>query len=314
MYSSGPHHVSILSLFAVSGAIACLSHPANAQDLSNLSGMASLSGDCERLIAAGNNFSDDCNGMIMQSIYDTGRTGFTVTVGDKGVVMTFSGIEGAKPDADSQLQSLDKVILNLGIEGVPPTSTSVTGSCAYSNPYIGPMTISCQGVDESGEAYLLQFRTDGSEPKISDLSASKSPTTVDTGEFRVSGWHGARIDDDPDGGCLMTKDVNTKVMLMVYANGNETFDLNLYNKDWAFEQGQEIDADLLFDGTTFPLAGVEVRNPNVLTLLGGGEEDGFQLPFEISSELVFRMGREQITVELAGSQAATEALWSCVGG
>jgi hypothetical protein len=74
---------------------------ATAQDLSNLIGMASLSGDCERLVAAGTNFSDGCNGMIIQSIYSTGRTGFTVTVGDRGVVMTFSGMEGAKPDADS---------------------------------------------------------------------------------------------------------------------------------------------------------------------------------------------------------------------
>lgn len=288
--------------------------PTLAQDLTNLTGMASLSGDCERLVAAGNNFSDDCNGLILQSIYRTGRTGFTVTVGDKGVVMTFSGMEGAKPDADSQLQSLDKVILNLGIDGVPPTSTDVTGGCAYSNPYNGPMTISCQGVDPKGEAYLLQFRTDGSEPKITDLSdAASQDTSTKTGEFTVAGWVGAPLKDDPDGGCLMTKDVNSKVALMVYANGNEAFQLNLYNKDWNFEQAAKIDADVLFDGTTFPIGGVEVRNSNVLTLLGGGEEDGFQTPFEASSELVVRMGREQITVELAGSRAATVALWSCVG-
>jgi hypothetical protein len=300
-------------LMACVGLAALMPFGATAQDLSGLTGLGSLTGKCERLVASGSNFSEDCSGMILQSIYDTGRTGFTVTIGDKGVVMTFSGIEGAKPDPDSQLQSLDKVILNLGIEGVPPTSTEVTGSCAYSNPYLGPMTISCQGVDSKGGAYLLQFRTDGSEPKITDLSGDRevAPTTR---EFAVRGWSGGPLEDDPDQGCLMTKEVNSKIALMVYANGNEAFDLNLYNEAWTFEAGQDVEADVLFDGTTFPLAGVEVRNPQVLTLLGGGEEEGFQSPFESSSELVFRMGREQITVDLAGSAAATAALWTCVGG
>lgn len=140
-----------------------------AQGLNDLEGLASLTGTCERLVMDGNDFSANCSSSILQSIYSTGRTGFTVTVGDKGTVVTFSGIQGAKPDPDSQLQSVDKVILNLGIKGVPPTSTEATGSCAYSNPYLGPMTISCQAVDESGGAYLLQFRTDGSEPKFSEL-------------------------------------------------------------------------------------------------------------------------------------------------
>ena len=111
----------------------------------------------------------------------------------------------------------------------------------------------------------------------------------------------------------MAKDVNQNVTFMVYANGNEAFQLNFYNSKWAFDLDADIDADLLFDGTTFPIAGVEIRNPQVLTLFGGGEEEGFQPLFEASSELVFRMGREQITVDLAGSSAATRALWLCVG-
>ncbi|WEX76852.1 hypothetical protein PYH37_005201 [Sinorhizobium numidicum] len=116
---------------------------------------------------AGDNLSDRCSGKIVQTIYSTGRTGFTVVIGDKGAV-TFSGLEGAKPDADTQLQSLDRIILNLGIEGVPPSSKAVAGNCAYSNPYRGPTTVSCQGVDAANGAYLLQFRTDGSPPIMKD--------------------------------------------------------------------------------------------------------------------------------------------------
>jgi hypothetical protein len=142
---------------------------ATAQNLPNLTDIASLKGTCERLVMAGNNLSQGCGGTIIQSIYSTGRTGFTVLVGDKGTAVTFSGIEGEKPDADSQLQSVDMVILNLNIQGVAPTSTKASGSCAYSNPFKGPMTISCQAVDTDKKAYLLQFRTDGNEPLMTDL-------------------------------------------------------------------------------------------------------------------------------------------------
>jgi len=294
--------------------VALIAAPGYAQGLSDLEGMASLTGTCERLVMDGNDFSANCSSTILQSIYSNGRTGFTLTVGEKGTVITFSGIQGAKPDPDSQLQSVDKVILNLGIEGVPPTSAATTGSCAYSNPYNGPMTISCQAVDDKGGAYLLQFRTDGTEPKFTDMgSAAEAQPSSNNQEFTVGAWTGAPLADDPDGGCLMAKDVNQNVTFMVYANGNEAFQLNFYNSKWAFDLDADIDADLLFDGTTFPIAGVEIRNPQVLTLFGGGEEEGFQPLFEASSELVFRMGREQITVDLAGSSAATRALWLCVG-
>ncbi|MDK1388685.1 hypothetical protein QN224_25075 [Sinorhizobium sp. 8-89] len=137
--------------------------PVPAQELQKLSGIAMLTGTCERLVMGGDNLSGLCGGKVVQSIYSTGRTGFTVVMGEKGAV-TFSGIEGAKPDADTQLQSLDGIILNLGIEGTPPSSQAVTGSCTYGNPFKGPATISCQGVDANKEEYLLQFTSDGAPP------------------------------------------------------------------------------------------------------------------------------------------------------
>src|SRR5690606_32997108 len=117
------------------------------------------------------------------------------------------------------------------------------------------------------------------EPSISDLTEAAADTSG-SGDFTVGAWTGGPLADDPDGGCLMSRDVNHKVALMVYANGNEAFHLNFYNADWDFEADAAIDPDLLFDGTTFPLASVEVRNPQVLTLYGGGEEEGFQPMFE----------------------------------
>jgi hypothetical protein len=155
--------------------------------------------------------------------------------------------------------------------------------------------------------------TDGSEPQFADLKTDAAPaTSLSSGEFVEGGWVGGPFADDPDGGCLMSKDISGGAMLMVYANGNEAFQLNFYNENWAFAEGAIVDAELIFDGMPFPLTGTEVRNSQVLTLFGGGEEEGFQLPFESSSQMVFKMGGEQIAVDLSGSQAATSKLWSCV--
>ncbi|MBY3220906.1 hypothetical protein [Rhizobium laguerreae] len=86
--------------------------------------MAILKGACEKLIMKGDDLTEHCSNQIIQSIYNTGRTGFTVTVGDKGTVMTFSGLEGAKPDPDTQLQDLDFIILNLGTRASPGEDSS----------------------------------------------------------------------------------------------------------------------------------------------------------------------------------------------
>lgn len=108
--------------------------------------------------------SEGCQGPVIQSIYKSGRTGFTVGFGEKGVAITFSGMNGKKPDANSQLQTLDLLIFNLGIEGVDPETDEIDGSCSYSNPHLGPMNINCHATDKEGGGYLLEFRTDGSEP------------------------------------------------------------------------------------------------------------------------------------------------------
>lgn len=279
-----------------------------------LTGMASLTGTCERIIMGGKDMSAHCDGKILQTTYDTGRTGFTVFVGQDGVAITMSGIEGAKPDENTQLQSLDRVILNLNIEGVAPTEETVDGGCGYSNPYLGPMTISCQAVDTKGGAYLLQFRTDGAEPQfigLNDAPAAES-TTGPRGLFEVGPWLGSKLEGDADGGCLMSMNINPKMTLMVYANGNEAFSISIFNQDWAFAPEDQIPGELLFDGTTYPLSSVEVRNEHVLTVHGGAEEDSYELLFKAASELVFRMEGQQVTARLKGSAAATEALWACV--
>lgn len=144
--------------------------PAIGQDESGPSQIAMLSGECQYVAISGNNFSKFCQGSIVQSVYENEpRTGFTVVIGagdDVNAIITFSGLEAVKPDADSQLQTVDKVILNLGMEDVEPAVTVVKGSCAYTNPTKGPATISCHAFDDDKSSYILHFRTDGSPPKF----------------------------------------------------------------------------------------------------------------------------------------------------
>lgn len=298
-----------------------------AGDLSSLTGMASLTGTCDQLIVAGSAMSAHCNPMILQTMYTTGRTGFTVTAGDNGVTITFSGMEGAKPDRDSQLQSVDMVILNLAIEGVDPTVQEVTGSCAYSNPYKGPMTISCQATDPDSKAYLLQFRTDGSEPRFTDLAGgNEAPTSPrsarDAGaafrqelatEPTAVGWVVQPL-DAPGIGCLASLDLNPKQTIMVYANGNETFEINIWDEDWNFPTTDPVEAELRLDGKIVPLSSIVPRNEQVLTLFGGAEEEGYQAVFAASHSLSFKIGNQTISGELRDTGRVTDDLWACVAG
>ncbi|HEY4202775.1 MAG TPA: hypothetical protein VGM83_19665 [Devosiaceae bacterium] len=155
--------------------VSMMSGAGHAQDRANLEDVASVTGTCDKLIMAGDDLSPTCSGQMIQSIYNTGRTGFTVMVGDKGKTATFTGMEGAKPDDNSQLQTVDRVIVNEGIKGSTPSTIAATGSCAYTNPYMGPTIVNCQAVGDNGDAFLLQFRTDGSEPKFLDLKSSAAP-------------------------------------------------------------------------------------------------------------------------------------------
>ena len=303
-------------LLVISCAMILIASPfAVAKGLDDLNALAIVSGRCEKLVVSGNDMSSHCGDKIVQSMYKTGRTGFTVTVGDKGTVVTFTGIEGAKPDANSQLQSVDKVILNLNIKGVPPSSTSANGSCSYSNPYLGPMTISCSATSGK-DAYLLEFRTDGSEPKLTDFTkqAASSKSKPKAGDFSVGPWVGGLLPNDNDRGCLMSMRVNPKVTLMVYANGNEAFTISLHDERWNFGAADKVDADLLFDGSTYPLNSIEVRNSKTLTLHGGSEEDSVESFFRESSALEFRRGREQVRAKLTKSSQAADALWACADG
>jgi hypothetical protein len=137
--------------------------PATAANLQN---MAMSTGTCERLVVDGRDFTSGCAGKIIQSIYDDGRTGWYLMVGDKGTVVTLSGMSGAKPDADSQIQDLDSLILNLGVKNAPSSKEAISGQCLYSNPNNGPTSITCVAKNNQAAVSVLEFRTDGRPPQF----------------------------------------------------------------------------------------------------------------------------------------------------
>ncbi|WDZ75927.1 hypothetical protein PWG15_15085 [Ensifer adhaerens] len=301
---------SMMAATAMPGSLAGL--PAAAQEMGDLTGVAMVTGICERLVVAGEDMTNTCDGRLIQSIYRTGRTGFTVNIGSGGAV-TFSGIEGKKPDADSQLQSVDRVIVNRGQDGGPISSKAVTGGCSYGNPFKGPATTKCEGTDAEKGAYVLQFRTDGTQPNLLNYGIEETANDADRA-FRFGVWSGSRLKGDSANGCVMSRDTEGATTFMVHANVNEAFDLGFYNEAWSFKTETPPSAELLFDGKPYPAVSVEVLTPQQLVVRGGGEEGGFQAPIEQSVELMLRVDDTEVRVDLKGAPAAVARLWDCVGG
>lgn len=143
---------------AIAALAALLAAPAAAQDVT----IVSVAGDCERLVYDGADHTGECPDRMLQMAYPDGRVGFYAASGD--VIFTISGYDGPKPDENTQLHDIDSIIL--GRSGSDPVRQGASGLCSYSNPYRGPMTISCQGTAEDGSSFLMVFRTDGSEPEV----------------------------------------------------------------------------------------------------------------------------------------------------
>lgn len=146
-------------------ALALLSTPVLAQQMPK--SLIGIDGQCQVLAFDGKDRTADCGKTLLQTIYADGRVGFYVVLGAEGDILTISGYDGDKPDDDTQLHNIDKVIL--GSAGQDPTEYTASGLCSYGNPYNGPSTVACQGTTKGGFAFLLVFRTDGTEPTITEF-------------------------------------------------------------------------------------------------------------------------------------------------
>ena len=129
----------------------------------NLMGTATLTGTCQRLIIAGDDSTSRCRGLVGNTAYRSGRSGFTFFVeGEPGLVVTFSGADGPA-QGDQAAIALDKVIFTPIRPQRATTELRATGRCTYTNPYIGSSRIDCSASTDDGR-YSGTFVSDGRPP------------------------------------------------------------------------------------------------------------------------------------------------------
>lgn len=165
--------------FAIALTLACLASDGATSYSAERVDVGMMTGKCSVLVASGNDFSEACEGKILNSGHASGRVGFYFFISDKAV-LTISGEDLPNPSADTDETRVDMILLNLGIEGVPSSETKAFGKCHYDNPFQGvPAKVNCNGTMEDGSPFEAQFLSDGSEPRmLSDLELADLPPTV----------------------------------------------------------------------------------------------------------------------------------------
>lgn len=142
-------------LFALVAATLAL--PAYAAEPTN---MMNVDGTCESLVVDGIDLTDDCQGKVLQMIYDIGRVGLYAFSGE--TVVTFSGTSDEVIDNVIH-QDLDKVLISTS--GDDTVTVVARGTCTFENPYQDkPARFTCSARAKSGATYEFSFLSDGKAP------------------------------------------------------------------------------------------------------------------------------------------------------
>ena len=127
---------------------------------SDLTSMFSVAGNCMMLVFA--NEQRPCKDVIINTEYDSGRTGFYfLDESEGGAIISFSGMgqEQQSPAESLRLQPLDAIVFDGGRE-------PAVGFCTFENPFVGAARIECSAFLENGELFSGFFMSDGSSPKM----------------------------------------------------------------------------------------------------------------------------------------------------
>ncbi len=147
---------SLLTTFVV--VIALLDSGARGAELN---GTATIKGRCTKLILA-DQVVRGCQGILLNTSYADGRSGFYFVSGDTIVTFTGAGSRQIMQGPDKVAQPIDQVITS--IKGKPRQAKAV-GSCRFGNPYKGAVTIECRADTQQGR-YEGDFTTDGLPPNV----------------------------------------------------------------------------------------------------------------------------------------------------
>ena len=120
-------------------------------------------GTCQKLVVLSHDLTQACHDTLLNTIYNKiGRTGFYFVSGN--AVVTFSGGgKQIKPNPDTAVQPLDRVVFNEG-SGTGVGSFDAVGTCRYTNPYEPNAYVRCHAETEQGTFDAL-FLTNGAPPR-----------------------------------------------------------------------------------------------------------------------------------------------------
>jgi hypothetical protein len=141
--------------------VASLYGAAHAAEKRTLESLATIKGECSKLIVMGTDTK--CDSTITNQTWSDGRASFTFFGFGGKVVVTFSGLgrNQVKPDADTAVQPIDNIILTY--PGSKPEGMHVVGTCRLTNPYAGKAPVECRA-DSSEGPFRGVFVSDGEPP------------------------------------------------------------------------------------------------------------------------------------------------------
>ena len=129
---------------------------------------AMMSGKCSTLKVAGRDFG--CRAVAFFQT-EEGRANFTVALDhpdDGSHIITFSGDNGRRPDANLYELPIDRMLLKSKdrpkADGLPvPSVESTAGLCKQVGNFVTLelSSITCSAVDKNGKKYELQYQSDG---------------------------------------------------------------------------------------------------------------------------------------------------------
>ena len=129
---------------------------------------AMMSGKCRTLKVAGRDLP--CRAVAFFQT-EEGRANFTVAINDPkddSHIITFSGDNGRRPDANVYELPIDRMLLKSKdrpkADGLPvPSIEPATGLCKQVGNFVTLelSSISCTAVDRNGRSYELQYASDG---------------------------------------------------------------------------------------------------------------------------------------------------------
>jgi hypothetical protein len=153
---------------AFSVAISLLAAPSLAADDSDTIIFAMMPGKCSTLNVAGQAFA--CRAVAFFQT-EEGRANFTVALddpNDDSHIITFSGDNGRRPEANLYELPIDRMMLKSKdrpkADGLPvPSVESTAGMCTQVGNFVTMevSSVSCSATDKNGKKYELKYESDG---------------------------------------------------------------------------------------------------------------------------------------------------------